>query len=72
MSEREPLRPRRIVRDPRILGGEPFVEGTRMSVEQILGLIANGMSVEDLLRSCPILTEADVRAVFDYARKAAT
>jgi uncharacterized protein (DUF433 family) len=52
---RRPARPRarRIVCNPRILGGKPVVEGTRMSVEQILGLIAKGMSVEAIVGSYP-------------------
>ena len=33
---------RRIVSDPKVLGGKPVVEGTRMSVEQLLGLLAKG------------------------------
>ena len=34
----------RIVANPGILGGKPIVEGTRLSVEHILGLLASGMS----------------------------
>ncbi len=61
---------RRIVCHPRILGGKPVIEGTRMSVEQVLGLIAKGMSVEAIVRSYPILAEADVRGAVAYAREA--
>lgn len=61
--------PRRIVCDPAVLGGKPVVEGTRMSVEQILGLIANGMSVEAIVSSYPVLSAADVRGAVDYARR---
>ena len=52
---------RRIVCDPHVLGGKPVVEDTRMSVEQILGLIAKGMSVEGIVDAYPILTLEDVR-----------
>jgi uncharacterized protein (DUF433 family) len=63
-------RARRIVCSARILGGKPVVEGTRMSVEQILGLIAKGMSVEAIVTSYPVLTVADVRAAVGYAQAA--
>ena len=50
-SKRRKIRARRIVCDPRILGGKPVIEGTRMSVEQVLGLIVKGMSAESIVRS---------------------
>ena len=59
---------RRIVCDPAIFAGKPVIEGTRMSVEQILGLIAKGMSVDDVLEAYPVLNAADVRAALEYAR----
>jgi uncharacterized protein (DUF433 family) len=61
---------RRIVCNPRILGGKPVVEGTRMSVEQILGLIAKGMTIPAIVRSFPVLTAADVRGAVAYAQAA--
>lgn len=63
-------RARRIVSNARILGGKPVVEGTRMSVEQILGLIAKGMSVEAIVTSYPVLTVADIRGAVGYAQTA--
>lgn len=65
-----PVLARRIVCHPRILGGKPVVEGTRMSVEQILGLIAKGMTVQAIVRSYPVLTAADVRGAVAYAQAA--
>lgn len=41
-----------------------------MSVEQILGLLAKGMSVEAIVRSFPVLTASDVRAAVAYAQGA--
>ena len=61
---------RRILSDPRILGGKPTLEGTRMSVEQVLGLIAKGLSIEGVVQAYPILTEDDVRAAVAYAQAA--
>ncbi len=46
---------RRIASDPRVLGGKPVIEVTRMSVEQILGLLANGMSIDAICEAYPIL-----------------
>ena len=60
----------RIVANPGILGGKPIVEGTRLSVEHILGLLANGMSNEEIIESYPILNEKSIRAVLAYAAKA--
>ncbi len=61
---------RRIIADPAILGGKPVVEGTRVSVEQILGLLANGMSVDDICESYPLLSQDDIRTVLRWAQAA--
>jgi uncharacterized protein (DUF433 family) len=60
----------RIIANPGILGGKPIVEGTRLSVAHILGLLANGMSNEEIIESYPILNEEGIRAVLAYAAKA--
>ncbi len=60
----------RIVANPGILGGKPIVEGTRISVEQVLGLLAKGMTNEEIIESYPILSEESIRAVLGYAAKA--
>jgi uncharacterized protein (DUF433 family) len=57
----------RIVRDPNVLSGKPVVRGTRVSVEQVLGLIAEGMGEAEIVRSYPTLTIEDVRACAAYA-----
>lgn len=58
---------RRIVAHPEILGGKPIVEGTRLSVEHILGLLAHGMSHLEIVEAYPELTIEDVKAVIQYA-----
>lgn len=60
----------RIIANPGILGGKPVIEGTRISVEQVLGLLANGMTNEEVIESYPILTEESIRAVLGYAARA--
>ena len=64
----EPL----IVRDPEILCGKPTVRGTRLSVEFILELFANGWTQEAVLDSYPALTPECLRAVFAYAAEVLT
>ena len=60
----------RIIADPEILGGKPVVEGTRLSVEHILGLLASGMSNQEIIADYPDLTEESIRAVLAYAARA--
>ena len=60
----------RIIANPGILGGKPIVEGTRLSVEHILGLLANGVSNEEIIAGYPELSEEDIRAVLAYAARA--
>ena len=61
---------RRVVCDPAILGGKPTIEGTRISVEQILGLLAKGMSPEGIVEAFPILQIEDIRTALGYAQAA--
>ena len=57
----------RIVIDPGILVGKPVVKGTRLAVEFIIDLLAQGWSEADILRSYPGLTGKDIHACLDYA-----
>ena len=50
--------------DQNILVGKPVVRGTRLSVEFILGLFANGWSASEVLENYPSLTTESIRAVF--------
>jgi uncharacterized protein (DUF433 family) len=59
----------RIVRNPAILGGKPTIRGTRMSVEFIIGVMADGWSVADILANYPHITRDDVAACLCYARQ---
>jgi uncharacterized protein (DUF433 family) len=53
----------RIVIDPEVLVGKLVIRGTRLSVEFILGLLAKGWSVEQVLDEYPQLKREDVIAV---------
>jgi len=57
-----------IVADPSILTGKPVVRGTRLSVEFILTLLAQGWSEDEVLRNYPGLTKEQMRACLAYAR----
>jgi len=56
-----------IVVNPEILGGKPIIEGTRLSVEHVLGLLASGMSHAEIIDAYPELTEESIQAVLTYA-----
>ena len=60
----------RIIANPEILGGKPVVEDTRLSVEHILGLLASGMSNQEIIADYPDLSEESIRAVLAYAARA--
>jgi uncharacterized protein (DUF433 family) len=57
--------------DPNICGGKPCIQGHRIWVSLILGLLADGMSVEEILMEYPGLEDADVRACIAYGAKLA-
>jgi len=59
----------RIVVDRRVMGGKAVVRGTRISVDFILELLANGWSVDDIVREYPALSREDVLAALKYAAK---
>lgn len=52
----------KIVVNPKILGGKPIIEGTRISVEFILDLLASDVSDEEILEDYPHLTKEDIHA----------
>ena len=58
---------KRITADPKIFGGKPIVRGMRISVETIVSLLAQGESVEAILKDYPDLTRDDVQACLAYA-----
>ena len=68
MDEAEVLS--RIVADPNVLAGKPVIRGTRLSVEYILNLLANAMTVQEILQEYHGLTEPDVQACLLFAKKA--
>lgn len=61
----------RILRDPRICGGEPVIRGTRVTLRTVLASLAEGATIEEILQDFPALTEEDVRAVIAFAAASA-
>ena len=61
------MRTERIVIDQEILAGKPVIKGTRISVEFILELLANGWSYEEILRNYPQLEREDILAAIRYS-----
>jgi uncharacterized protein (DUF433 family) len=61
----------RIIRDPRVVGGEPIVKGTRVSLRTVLASLAEGANIAEILEDFPTLTEADVRAAIAFAATSA-
>lgn len=57
----------RIVIDPNICHGQACVKGTRIPVHQIIAMLANGDTIEELLKEYPSLQRADILACLNYA-----
>ena len=61
---------RNIVSHPDILGGKPVIEGTRLSVDHILGLLSNGMTQAEITEAYPVLAVEDIQGVLRYTAEA--
>jgi len=60
----------RIVIDENILHGKPRIEGTRILVEIVLGLLGDGVTPEEIIRDhFPELTKEDVLACIQYTKE---
>src|ERR671930_731035 len=57
----------RIVVDPNVLVGKPVIKGTRLAVEFIIDLLAQGWTESDILSNYPGLTREDILACLAYA-----
>lgn len=53
--------------DPRICHGQACIKGTRIPVHQILHMLANGDTIDELLEEYPSLKHEDILACLDYA-----
>jgi len=57
----------RITMNPKIMGGKPTVRGMRVTVGTIVGLIASGYSIEEILKEYPYLEAEDIQQSLAYA-----
>jgi len=57
----------RITADPGIMAGVPTIRGTRITVSAVLGQLASGSTVDELLADYPSLTREDVHASLAFA-----
>lgn len=57
----------RISVDPKVLVGKPVIKGTRIAVEFLMELLANGWTHEQILKSYPHLSKDDIQAALHYA-----
>jgi uncharacterized protein (DUF433 family) len=57
----------RITIDPNILVGKPIITGSRLAVEFIIDLLAQGWTTDEILRNYPGITLDDIQACLSYA-----
>jgi uncharacterized protein (DUF433 family) len=57
----------RITFDPNIMGGRACIRGMRLTVSLIVNLVANGMTVEEIMDKYPDLEPADIQQALRYA-----
>ena len=60
----------RIVVDEKVMVGKPVIKGTRLTVQLILGLLARGMTTEEVLAEYKKLTREDILACLTFAAHA--
>ena len=58
----------RITLDPEVMVGKPVIRGTRITVELIIGLLAQGWTEQDILAAYPHLAREDILACLAYAQ----
>jgi uncharacterized protein (DUF433 family) len=61
----------RIHRDPRVAGGQAVIKGTRVTLRTVLASLAEGATIDEILKDFPTLTEVDVRAAIAFAAASA-
>jgi uncharacterized protein (DUF433 family) len=59
----------RITLNPKIMVGKPVIKGTRLTVEYILGLLAQGATINEILDEYDGLAQEDIQACLLFATK---
>lgn len=57
----------RITRDPAVMGGRPCIRGLRVTVGTLVGLLAAGHSIDEVLGLYPYVEREDILAALAYA-----
>jgi uncharacterized protein (DUF433 family) len=57
----------RITLNPEVMGGKPCIRGMRVTVGTIVGLVASGKTVDEVLTNYPYLEREDVLQALSYA-----
>lgn len=57
----------RITLNPNVMGGKPCIRGMRVTVGTVIGLLASGLSTEEVLKMYPYLQPEDLTAALSYA-----
>jgi uncharacterized protein (DUF433 family) len=60
---------KRISVNPKVMAGKPVIQGTRLTVEFILGILAQGDSIENILAEYPGLVKEDIQACLFFASR---
>jgi uncharacterized protein (DUF433 family) len=60
----------RITVNPRQMGGVPCIRGLRIPVATVVGMLAEGMTEEEILQAFPDLERGDIREALQYAAEA--
>ncbi|MDR4499812.1 MAG: DUF433 domain-containing protein [Candidatus Scalindua sp.] len=60
----------RITVNPNQMGGVPCVRGLRIPVATVVGMVADGMTGEEILKAFPDLEREDIRETLQYAAEA--
>ncbi len=53
--------------DPLVMGGKPCIRGTRVTVGTLVGLVASGVSMTEILTLYPYIAETDIQTTLSYA-----
>lgn len=57
----------RITFNPEVMGGKPCIRGLRVTVGTVVGLLAVGRSIDDILNAYPYLEQDDIYEALSYA-----
>lgn len=57
----------RITLNPQVMGGKPCIRGMRVTVGTLVGLVATGKSIDEILAEYPYLEREDILQALSYA-----